>query len=69
MSAHRDFPGGEGESTFTGRASLADVYTSEARRILGLEPYDIPAVATPGAMQVLKIANAVQSEGDIQGVA
>jgi len=35
-----DFPGGEGESKFTGRATALDVKTPKGRQILGLEPFD-----------------------------
>jgi len=34
-----DFPGGKGESSFTGRATAEDVHSPAARRILGLEPF------------------------------
>jgi len=34
-----DFPGGEGESKFSGRANAEDVQTSEGRQVLGLEPF------------------------------
>jgi hypothetical protein len=34
-----DFPGGEGESKFTGRATPEDAQTSAARQILGLERF------------------------------
>jgi hypothetical protein len=37
--AYSDFPGGEGESRFTGRADAHDVQISEARQALGLEPF------------------------------
>jgi len=35
-----DFPGGEGESKFVGRATVEDVETSEGRRMLGIEAFD-----------------------------
>lgn len=34
-----DFPGGSGESTFTGRATAQDITGSQGRRVLGLEPF------------------------------
>ena len=34
-----DFPGGEGESKFTGRANTEDIQTSGSRQVLGLEPF------------------------------
>lgn len=42
MSCHdphllSDFPGGQGESQFSGRGSVADVSTQEGRRALGFE--------------------------------
>ena len=35
-----DFPGGEGESKFIGRADADNIQTSEGRQLLGLEPFD-----------------------------
>ncbi|EGO26082.1 hypothetical protein SERLADRAFT_447357 [Serpula lacrymans var. lacrymans S7.9] len=34
-----DFPGGEGESKFLGRASAQDIHTREGRQALGFEPF------------------------------
>ncbi|KAG0701148.1 hypothetical protein DFH29DRAFT_982816 [Suillus ampliporus] len=34
-----DFPGGSGESTFTGRATPQDITTREGRQAVGLEPF------------------------------
>ncbi|KAG1731838.1 DUF1479-domain-containing protein [Suillus paluster] len=34
-----DFPGGSGESTFTGRATLQDITTRQGRQAIGLEPF------------------------------
>lgn len=39
LDAGRDFPGGSGESTFTGRATAQDITTSQGRRALGFEPF------------------------------
>ena len=56
----RDFPGGEGEARFIGRATLEDdVCTLEARRALGVEPYEVPAGAAPGVVAALEGARAV----------
>jgi len=54
-----DFPGGEGESTFVGRGIPEDVKTVEGRRVLGLSPYDVTAVSTPGAQYVVEQANKI----------
>ncbi|KIM77865.1 hypothetical protein PILCRDRAFT_825084 [Piloderma croceum F 1598] len=49
-----DFPGGEGESRFTGRANAHDVQTSEARQALGLEPFaDSSSMVTIKANRIL----------------
>jgi hypothetical protein len=41
----RDFPGGEGESKFVGRATTDDLKTLEGRRMFGFEEFDgIPNV-------------------------
>lgn len=55
----RDFPGGEGESKFSGRATEEDLLTQNARHIFGIEPYDIPEDATPGAVEVLNFARQI----------
>lgn len=34
-----DFPGGVGESLFTGRGTLSDIKTEEARRAMGFAPF------------------------------
>jgi hypothetical protein len=52
--AHSDFPGGDGESRFTGRANADDVQTSEARQALGLEPFaDSSSMVTIEANRIL----------------
>ncbi|KAI0076408.1 DUF1479-domain-containing protein [Panus rudis PR-1116 ss-1] len=54
-----DFPGGEGETSFIGRSTLQDVQTAEGRRVLGLEPFDIPAETTPASAKLIKQANSI----------
>jgi hypothetical protein len=44
MVVLRDFPGGSGESTFTGRAKPWDITTREGRQAVGLEPF-VPRAA------------------------
>ena len=36
---NRDFPGGEGESKFIGRGTLADVSSPEGRRMFGFDKF------------------------------
>ena len=36
----RDFPGGEGESKFTGRATVEHIPTLEGRRMFGFERFE-----------------------------
>ena len=38
----RDFPGGEGESRFIGRATVKDIPTAEGRRMFGFEKFEEP---------------------------
>ncbi|TCD69586.1 hypothetical protein EIP91_007008 [Steccherinum ochraceum] len=52
-----DFPGGEGEAAFVGRATPEEVKSIEARRLMGLEPFDIPSNATAGGTRLIKEAN------------
>ncbi|KAI0941545.1 hypothetical protein AcW1_003415 [Taiwanofungus camphoratus] len=52
-----DFPGGEGESTFAGRCTADDVQTTEGRRLLGLEPFEIPSDADEGEANLIRMAN------------
>ncbi|TFK50762.1 DUF1479-domain-containing protein [Heliocybe sulcata] len=54
-----DFPGGEGESRFTGRATPEDIKTLAGRRLLGLAPFETPADATEGARKVIEEANKI----------
>ncbi|KAH7327693.1 hypothetical protein B0J17DRAFT_620383 [Rhizoctonia solani] len=54
-----DFPGGIGESTFTGaqRGKVADVKGSLAERAMGLEKFDVSKGMTKGERTVLQQAN------------
>lgn len=54
-----DFPGGEGESRFKGRAIPEDVRNVEGCRILGFAPFDVPQDATEGARMVIEEANSI----------
>lgn len=57
-----DFPGGEGESAFQGRYKPDDIPATadvEARRMLGLAPFDVGQDETPGSKRVVQAANAV----------
>ncbi|KZT27114.1 DUF1479-domain-containing protein [Neolentinus lepideus HHB14362 ss-1] len=54
-----DFPGGEGESRFTGRATPEDIKTVAGRRLLGLAPFEIPVNATEGERKVIEEANKI----------
>lgn len=48
-----DFPGGEGESKFSGRANSQDVQTPAARQALGLEPFTQNSAAAQTANAIL----------------
>ncbi|CAL1711617.1 unnamed protein product [Somion occarium] len=54
-----DFPGGEGEAGFKGRATVDDVASGLGRRLLGLEPFEVPSNASAGVAKVIKQANAI----------
>ncbi|KAF5309928.1 hypothetical protein D9619_010556 [Psilocybe cf. subviscida] len=41
-----DFPGGEGESNFVGRATAADIHSEEGRRMLGLDTFPLTGSKT-----------------------
>ena len=55
----RDFPGGEGESKFAGCPTVKDVKTSEGRKVLGIEPYDIPDGLEEGEREAIRRANGI----------
>lgn len=59
MWSRRDFPGGEGETNFKGRATPDDVKGSEARTLFGLEPYGVPEGATKGVKETIEQANMI----------
>ncbi|KAF8181820.1 hypothetical protein BJ912DRAFT_906656 [Pholiota molesta] len=50
-----DFPGGEGESQFIGRGSVADINTDEGRRLYGLEAFAADQTKGLGAGFVEKV--------------
>lgn len=57
-----DFPGGEGESRFVGRASKADVHAGDrlqGLRALGYERFVPAPNETPGGKQVIEEANRI----------
>lgn len=58
----RDFPGGEGEARFVGRGVAGDVHTVEGRRVLGIEPYEVPEGATPGTVEAIEAARRILAE-------
>ncbi|KAL6305120.1 hypothetical protein BKA93DRAFT_817078 [Sparassis latifolia] len=54
-----DFPGGDGESRFFGRATTEDVEGVEGRRLLGLEPFEVPSGATAAEVKLIHAANSI----------
>ncbi|PCH36633.1 DUF1479-domain-containing protein [Wolfiporia cocos MD-104 SS10] len=54
-----DFPGGEGESHFVGRVTADSIKDLQARRMLGLAPFEIPADASAGEAELMKFANSL----------
>ncbi|THG99240.1 hypothetical protein EW026_g3068 [Hermanssonia centrifuga] len=54
-----DFPGGEGETNFKGRGTVEDVRTAEARRLFGMERFNVPDNTTPGESKVIQQANSI----------
>ena len=56
----RDFPGGEGESLFVGRASVQDIRTREGRQAMGFEPFMIPPGMTNStSFELFEAANRI----------
>jgi len=53
-----DFPQGQGESLNVGRSTPASVVSLDARRVLGLEKFEIPVDAEKGEREVLESWNA-----------
>ncbi|OCH89446.1 DUF1479-domain-containing protein [Obba rivulosa] len=53
-----DFPGGIGEAHFTHRGTSASINSVAARRILGLEPFDVPPDADEGEKDLIQSVNA-----------
>ncbi|BGP43456.1 hypothetical protein JCM10449v2_007491 [Rhodotorula kratochvilovae] len=57
-----DFPGGEGESRFVGRAGVTDTHEGsgeEGRRALGAEKFVVREGETPGGRRVVEEANRI----------
>ncbi|KAH9925701.1 hypothetical protein B0H21DRAFT_141575 [Amylocystis lapponica] len=54
-----DYPGGEGEALFSGRATPDDVQSLEGRRVVGMEPSEIPAGADEKEAELIRAANAI----------
>ncbi|KAI0774861.1 DUF1479-domain-containing protein [Trametes elegans] len=54
-----DFPSGEGESRFVGRASLEDIEHTDGRRILGFEPFGYSSFVNEGERQAVAAANEI----------
>ncbi|TFK88040.1 DUF1479-domain-containing protein [Polyporus arcularius HHB13444] len=52
-----DFPGGEGESQFVGRATLEDIAHADGRRILGFEPFEVGRFVNEGERKAVISAN------------
>ncbi|KAJ3479738.1 hypothetical protein NLI96_g8844 [Meripilus lineatus] len=53
-----DFPGGEGEKSFKGRATIDDVALN-ARTLFGFEPFTVPPGATQGSAETIENANRI----------
>jgi hypothetical protein len=54
-----DFPGGEGESKCTGRASVEIVKTIEGRRLLGFEKFETAPLASKGEKEFFDNVNRI----------
>ncbi|PCH36632.1 DUF1479-domain-containing protein [Wolfiporia cocos MD-104 SS10] len=54
-----DFPLGEGESHFVGRVTADIVKDLQARRMLGLAPFEVPTDASAGEAELMKFANSL----------
>ncbi|BEJ02402.1 hypothetical protein CcaverHIS631_0701970 [Cutaneotrichosporon cavernicola] len=54
-----DFPAGAGEGDFVGRATAKDINGAEARRAMGLEPFDAAWGGTQGVRALRRAANHV----------
>ncbi|RPD60796.1 DUF1479-domain-containing protein [Lentinus tigrinus ALCF2SS1-6] len=54
-----DFPGGEGESQFVGRARLEDITHADGRRILGFEPFEYDSYVNEGERKAVISANEI----------
>ncbi|OSX59833.1 hypothetical protein POSPLADRAFT_1048300 [Postia placenta MAD-698-R-SB12] len=54
-----DFPGGEGESKFIGRATANDVKSLDGQRLFGLAPFEVPPAATQGEARLIETVNSL----------
>jgi hypothetical protein len=52
-----DFPGGEGESRHIGRATPENINTSEGRRAMGFEQFEMKSGMTSGEKEIVSKAN------------
>jgi hypothetical protein len=51
-----DFPGGVGESKFTGKGGYSDILNDEGRRAMGLMPFDFTSAGDAGEKELLRRA-------------
>ena len=56
---YSDFPGGEGEAQFKGRAGVADIPDAAGRRALGFEPFKYSTYLNEGERAVVAAANQI----------
>lgn len=49
-----DFPGGQGESKFTGRVGEEAILSDEGRRAMGLAPFDVDDAQNEGEKKLLQ---------------
>lgn len=54
-----DFPGGEGEAQFKGRAGVTDIPDAAGRRALGFEPFKYSTYLNEGEKAVVAAANQI----------
>ncbi|RPD57920.1 DUF1479-domain-containing protein [Lentinus tigrinus ALCF2SS1-7] len=54
-----DFPGGEGESQFVGRAGVGDITSADGRSLLGFEPFEYSSYVNEGERKVVASANEI----------
>ncbi|KAF9817058.1 hypothetical protein IEO21_03640 [Rhodonia placenta] len=54
-----DFPDGEGESMFVGRATANSVETLDGQRLFGLAPFEVPFDAMQGEARLIETVNSL----------